>query len=94
MATETAARRRAHVMLPHEMIDRIDTLVGARGRSQFIAEAVDEELRRRDRVAAFREFVGSLSDDSIPEWETAESTYRWVRRMRGHCDCEGGDATS
>jgi metal-responsive CopG/Arc/MetJ family transcriptional regulator len=90
MATETAARRRAHVVLPEALIERIDALVGPRGRSQFIVEAAEQELRRRDRVAAFEEFAGSLVNASIPEWETAESTYRWVRRMRGHCDCDEG----
>lgn len=87
MATETAGRRRAHVVLPRETIDRVDALVGARGRSRFIAEAVEQELRRRDRADAIAAFVGSLADVDIPGWETPEATAQWVRRMRGHCDC-------
>lgn len=85
MATETKAQRRAHVVLPQEMVERVDLLVGPRGRSRFIAEAVEQELRRRDRVEALAEFAGSLRDDAVPEWETAESTYQWVRQQRGHC---------
>lgn len=85
MATETA-RRRAHVVLPQELIERIDARVGARGRSRFIQEAIEERLRRDERVEAFRDLLASHSGTGIPEWETAESTYEWVRRERAAWD--------
>lgn len=91
MATETAARRRAHVVLPQGLVDEIDARVGARGRSRFIQEAVEERLQRERRGEALEGWIGSLSTLDVPEWETTESTYRWVRRMRGDCDSDAAN---
>ena len=38
------------IRLPQEMIQRIETLVGNRQLAQFIREAVERELERRERV--------------------------------------------
>lgn len=76
--------RRAHVVMPDEVIRQVDALVGERRRSQFITEAVEEKLRRRDRVAAFERVVGSLKDADNPEWETSEATAEWVHNLRYH----------
>lgn len=40
------------VRLPEGMAERIDALVGNRMRAEFIREAIDAELRRRERRAA------------------------------------------
>ena len=86
MATPTAARRREHVVLPQELMDEIDAPVGARGRSRFIQETLESEMRRRRRVAAFQRVVGSIADGEIPEWETPESTSEWIRSLRREWD--------
>ena len=78
----TAERRRAHVVLPHELIDEIDGLVGPRKRSRFVQEAVEQLLRRRRRVEAFDAVDGSLANAGPQEWETSESTVEWVRALR------------
>jgi metal-responsive CopG/Arc/MetJ family transcriptional regulator len=74
--------RRVHVVLPDELIEAIDALVGQRRRSQFIAETVAEELRRRRLHAALDEMAGSLADVDIPGWETREAAAAWVRALR------------
>lgn len=38
------------IRLPQEMIQRIETLVGNRQLAQFIREAVERELERRERA--------------------------------------------
>jgi predicted DNA-binding protein len=42
------------IRLPHGVADRIDALVGNKKRSQFIREAVERELRRRELLALKR----------------------------------------
>ncbi len=77
---------RAHVILPDEIVDQIDDLVGKRKRSRFIQEAVEERLRREQRLKAFDAVVGSMKDPVIPEWATPESATAWVREQRLESD--------
>jgi hypothetical protein len=77
-----SASRRTHVLLPEDLLAEIDAAVGPRHRSEFLIEAAREKLRRRERLALFRESVGSLAADRIPEWATPESSYAWVRAQR------------
>ncbi len=80
--TVSTGRRRAHVVLPRELIDQVDALVGPRKRSQFIQEAIEDKIGRRRRIEAFEQFAGSLKDVDIPGWETSESTAQWVHDLR------------
>lgn len=86
MPVEATRRRRAHIVIPEEVVAEVDALVGPRKRSKFVQEAVEEKLKRASRVDAFKRFAGSLADVDTPGWETSESTARWVRAMRGHRD--------
>lgn len=83
----TESRRRAHVVMPEDVIKEVDERFGQRRRSEFILEAVQGRLRQLRRVEAFDQVVGSSRDGGIPEWNTAESTEAWVRALRG--DWEG-----
>lgn len=74
--------RRIHVMLPESLVKRIDEMVGKRERSSFIAEVLEDEVRRRRTRAALRELDGSLADVDIPGWETPEAAAEWVRAGR------------
>lgn len=49
--------RSTHVRLPPEHFERIEELVGSRGMSAFIREAVENELERREAEAALDEVV-------------------------------------
>ena len=73
---------RTHVIMPPELVKEVDELVGKRKRSRFVAEAVEEKLRRQRLLDLFDEMAGSLKDVDIPGWETPESTAEWVRAMR------------
>lgn len=73
---------RAHVVLPEEIIAEIDRRVGRRKRSEFIADALTRELKRRRRAEVAEEFAGSLRDNDTPGWESSEAVVEWVRALR------------
>ena len=77
----TSERRRAHVVMPIELVQEIDALVGQRGRSQFLEEAAMEKLQRMRRIAAFERALDTRTE-GIPDWETTESAEKWVRELR------------
>jgi Arc/MetJ-type ribon-helix-helix transcriptional regulator len=80
--TVSSERRRAHVVMPSELLREIDALVGRRKRSQFIQEAVEEKLRRQRLQASLAEMAGSLAGVDTPGWETPEAAAEWVRALR------------
>jgi metal-responsive CopG/Arc/MetJ family transcriptional regulator len=73
-------RKRAHIILPEDLLAEVDRLVGERGRSAFLAELVQREIQRRKLLAALREARGSwkLEDHS----ELAEGSEAFVERLR------------
>ncbi len=81
MAVETKSRR-AHIVMPVELVEKIDAQVGPRKRSQFVQEAVEEKLRRQRLHASLAEMAGSLTNVDIPGWETPEAAAEWVRALR------------
>jgi metal-responsive CopG/Arc/MetJ family transcriptional regulator len=72
---------RIRVSMPRALVEEIDRRVGKKGRSAFIAEAAEQELRRLRRIEALDEFAGSLKDVDILGWETSESAAEWVREQ-------------
>lgn len=82
---------RTHVILPDDLLEEIDKLVGKRKRSAFLADAVEKELRRRRRVELGAELANALHHRDIPGWETEESTQEWVRKMRESRDLWSDD---
>ncbi len=73
---------RTHVVIPRELVDLVDELVGQRGRSRFFSEAVEEKLSRVRLLRAAKRVVGSLADVDTPGWETSEAASEWVRASR------------
>jgi predicted transcriptional regulator len=72
---------RVHISLDDELVRQIDELVGPRGRSPFIAEAVRDEVdvrRRWERIEAVlaRE---PISDEGHP-WD--DDVAKWVHDSR------------
>ena len=90
----STGRRRAHVVMPSELLREIDARVGQRKRSEFILEAIEEKLNRLRRVEAFERVVGSVADGDIPEWETRESTADWLRALREEWEPARSDAST
>jgi hypothetical protein len=80
------ALTRTHLIVPKELIEEVDRLVGPRRRSEFIASAVDEKVRREKVLQAVREAVKLPADRDIPGWETPEAVSKWVRDIRAESD--------
>ncbi|GFP18623.1 hypothetical protein HKBW3S42_00505 [Candidatus Hakubella thermalkaliphila] len=73
---------RTHVILPDELINAVDSLVGKRGRSRFLAEALREKLERLELLKALEETAGVLKEEDHPEWSSSEKVAAWVESLR------------
>ena len=69
--SDNMRRKRAHVILPEDLLAEVDRLVGERGRSAFLAEVVQREIQRRHLLTALREARGSWKPKIIPNWKRA-----------------------
>lgn len=74
------ATQRAHILLPEELIQEIDSLVGPRGRSAFLVETARAELRRRRLLAFLRDDRPAWPAEKHPE--LASGVGAWVKRLR------------
>ncbi len=72
--------RRAHVILPVDVVAAIDKLVGKRGRSAFLTELAQREIKIRRQREALRETAGAWKDQDHPE--LAQGAAAWVLQMR------------
>ena len=72
---------KAQFALSRELVQEIDALVGPDGRSAFLEEAAQAEVRRRQLLAFLRNPEPAWKDESHPE--LAEGTEPWVRSLRG-----------
>jgi metal-responsive CopG/Arc/MetJ family transcriptional regulator len=71
--------RRTHVVLSEQLVKEIDTLVGSRQRSEFIALAVERELVRRRQIKALDQLV-AWDEKDHPELKQGAAKY--VRKLR------------
>ena len=76
--------QRAHIVLPDELVDEIDSLVGPRGRSAFLVETARAELRRRKLLAFLRSDHPAWQAKDHPE--LASGTSAWVKNLRRQSD--------
>ncbi len=80
--------KRAHILLPDDLLRDIDSLVGPRGRSAFLVETARNEVRRH-RLLQFLE-----SKD--PAWkgkdhpELSAGSGNWVRSLRAESELSRG----
>jgi hypothetical protein len=72
--------RRAHVLLPDDLLTDIDSLVGPRGRTAFLVEVLRQEVNRRRLLDALSNLEPAWKDEDHPE--LAQGAAVWVRRMR------------
>ena len=72
--------RRAHVVLPQDLLADVDALVGPRGRSAFLAEVVREAVDRRRLLKMLGHPDPILRDEDYPEFH--DGSEAWVRRLR------------
>lgn len=73
---------RTHLVIPPDLLEDVDRLVGSRRRSQFVTAAIEEKVQRVKLAAAARKAAGSLSDVPIPGWESSAEAAEWVGALR------------
>lgn len=85
---------RTHVLLPRELLERIDERVGPRRRSEFVAETLRKELDRNRLLRLAEEAMDEASrlgtGGGPPEWKTPDGTLAWVRAQRRTADDPSG----
>jgi hypothetical protein len=72
--------KRAHVLLPHDLVREIDSIVGPRGRSAFLVETAREAVRRRKLLRFLESDVPAWRDADHPE--LADGAAAWAREIR------------
>jgi len=72
--------RRTHIIIPEHLVKEIDRLVGKRGRSEFLAQAAEKELRRLQQARALENLTGTWRDNDHPELKAGAA--RWVKKLR------------
>jgi hypothetical protein len=77
--------KRAHVLVPEDLLQEIDALVGPRGRSSFLVETARREVRRQ-------KLLHFLEGENEPVWkskdhpELAAGAAGWVRKLRAESE--------
>lgn len=85
--------RRAHVLLPEDLLQEIDALVGPRGRSSFLVETARNEVRRQkllqflENTAPAWKDTAANAQDAHPE--LAQGAAAWVRKLRSESEAQG-----
>ena len=73
------------LVLPQDVLESIDRLMGKRKRSRFVTEAARKELKRLQLQRALDRAAGVWQDGQHPELEK-KGTHRWVRDLRKEAD--------
>ncbi len=71
---------RTNLLLPRDLVERVDEVAGPRGRSRYVAAALEKQLRRDQWYAAARATAGVWKDH--PLFPTDESVVEWVGALR------------
>jgi hypothetical protein len=72
--------KRAHILLPYELVKEIDSIVGPRGRSAFLVETAREAVRRRKLLRFLESEIPAWKDADHPEMAVGAAA--WVRGLR------------
>ncbi len=60
-------KTKAHLVIPHEVLEEVDRVAGKRKRSLFITEATREKLERELFLKTLDETKGAWADKNHPE---------------------------
>lgn len=71
---------RTNLLLPKELVAEVDRYAGPRGRSRYVAEALEARVRRDRLRRVVRETAGAWHDH--PTFPTSEAVVAWVRERR------------
>lgn len=69
---------RMHIEVDDALIAEVDRVVGSRGRSAYVRQAIERALREDQRWAALESAAGAIGEDH--EWDADPGA--WVRRQR------------
>ena len=72
--------KRAHVLLPEDLVREIDRLVGPRGRSAFLVETARNEVRRQRLLQFLNSKEVVWKEEDHPELKQGAGA--WVRKLR------------
>ena len=73
-------QKRSHIIIPSDLVAEIDSVIGKRSRSRFLAEAARKELRRLRLEQILNESIGAWKDKDHPELQ--QGSAHWVRQLR------------
>ena len=85
---------RTNLLLPKHLVDLVDETAGPRGRSRYIAEAIEMRVRRDQLLEVARETAGVWSAEAYPEFSTPEKVVAWVRARRAEQTDPGSEDTN
>lgn len=71
---------RTNLLLPETLVADVDHFAGPRGRSRYVAEALEARLKRDRLLEAIDATAGAWKDH--PLFPTDESVVEWVRALR------------
>lgn len=71
---------RTNLLLPEELIAAVDEIAGPRGRSRYVAAALERQVRRDRWYADAKATAGAWKDH--PLFPTGEAVVEWVREGR------------
>jgi metal-responsive CopG/Arc/MetJ family transcriptional regulator len=74
------ALARTNVTIPAELLAQVDELAGPRGRSAFVADAIEARVKRERLRQALDRVKGIYIGTSFEM--DGEAAYRWVRNLR------------
>lgn len=72
--------KRAHILLPYDLVKEIDSIVGPRGRSAFLVETAREAVRRKKLLRFLESDTPAWKEADHPELAGGAET--WVRGLR------------
>lgn len=75
------ATLRTHISIPARLAKDIDEIAGSRGRSAFLTELAEKEVKRRRLLAFLERDEPAWKDENHPEL-VAMGTAEWVRSLR------------
>jgi hypothetical protein len=68
------------IPIPEKVAARIDKIAGQKHRSAFVVDLLEQEIERREQLAALSEAIGCWSDKDHPELSNGSEAF--VRELR------------
>lgn len=74
---------RTNLVLPRELVERVDRIAGRRGRSRYVAEILAQAVRRERQGEVLRSAASMLRGrPGYEHWSTPDRILEWVASLR------------